>query len=191
MNNRMEWREAVMDLPVFDTHTHLNMPGVPVEARDVWDIVHYFWFHQELMAVGYPSKPMELPEAERVERFVKAFHRVRNTVWAKMVRETFRNLYGIRVLHHGDKPLLTVATPVNVVLIRNSFPRANPLVFWDTGTECAHPPTHLDIRGCMVDGSPGVPSVENGIHGKKIFVPSRVNAGVFSDRQRGTDRCNF
>lgn len=97
LKTRAQWREAIGELPVFDTHTHMNNPGVPVAAQNVWDIVHYFWFQQELWSVGYPQKPMELDEDERIDRFVAAFAQVRNTVWAKMVRETFHRLYGVEL----------------------------------------------------------------------------------------------
>lgn len=97
MNTRMEWREAICDLPVFDTHTHMNNTGVPIAAQNVWDILHYFWFQQELWSVGYPLDPMALGEDERIERFVAAFSQVRNTAWALMVREAFRGLYGVEL----------------------------------------------------------------------------------------------
>jgi len=95
LKTRAQWREAVGEMPVFDTHTHMNNPGVPIAAQNVWDIVHYFWFAQELWSVGYPKQAMELDEDERIERFVAAFAQVRNTVWAMMVREAFSRLYGV------------------------------------------------------------------------------------------------
>jgi len=97
MNNRMQWREAVGQIPVFDTHTHMNNVGVPIAAQYVWDIVHYFWFMQELWSVGYPQDPMALDEEQRISRFVDAFNQVRNTAWALMMRETFRSLYGVEL----------------------------------------------------------------------------------------------
>jgi len=93
----MEWREAVRNLPVFDTHTHMNNTGVPIAAQTVWDIVHYFWFQQELCSVGYPRDPMALDEDERIDRFMAAFSQVRNTAWALMVREAFRRLYDVEL----------------------------------------------------------------------------------------------
>jgi hypothetical protein len=93
--NRDEWRQAIEEVPVFDTHTHLNMPGVPVSARDFWDIAHYFWFLEELWSVGYPRDAVELPEAQRIERFVRAYAATRNTAWHQTVHAMFRTLYGI------------------------------------------------------------------------------------------------
>ncbi|MBI1336318.1 MAG: glucuronate isomerase [Phycisphaera sp.] len=102
MNSREDWRQAVLEIPVFDTHTHMNNPGVPIAAQNVWDILHYFWFQQELWSVGYPKDPMALPEGERIDRFIDAFHKVRNTVWALIVRETFRRLYGVELHDAGS-----------------------------------------------------------------------------------------
>lgn len=86
-----------MDLPVFDTHAHMNYSTNSIYSQSVWDVVHYFWFIQELQSVGYPTRPMELPEEERIDALVDAFQRVRNTVWALAVRETFRVLYGVEL----------------------------------------------------------------------------------------------
>jgi len=97
MNSRMQWREAVGDIPVFDTHTHMNNPNVPIAAQNVWDIVHYFWFQQELWSLSYPSDPMSLDEDERIERFVDVFDKARNTAWALMIREAFRRLYEVEL----------------------------------------------------------------------------------------------
>jgi len=97
LRSREQWREAVLELPVFDTHTHMNNVGVPVAAQTIWDIVHYFWLQQELWSVGYPQDPMSLDEDQRIDRFVDAFGKVRNTVWALMVRETLRRLYDVEL----------------------------------------------------------------------------------------------
>ncbi|MBN1250458.1 MAG: hypothetical protein JXC32_22535, partial [Anaerolineae bacterium] len=91
---RNEWREAVAELPVFDTHTHLNMPGVSIPAQTFWDIAHYFWFQQELWSVGYPLDAPHLGEAARREAFVHAFNAARNTHWHLIVRTICRDLYG-------------------------------------------------------------------------------------------------
>ncbi|TVQ24509.1 MAG: hypothetical protein EA383_11310 [Spirochaetaceae bacterium] len=95
--HKADWREQILSLPVFDTHTHMNKPGVPVAAQNVWDIVEYFWFRQELESVGYPKRVNEPSESERIDSFVEAFSRTRNTTWAQIVREVFRSLYGIEL----------------------------------------------------------------------------------------------
>ncbi len=96
--NRQAWREAIHALPVFDTHTHLNMPDVPIAAQDFWDIAHYFWFQQELWSVGYPLDAAALPEETRVARFVQAFNRTRNTHWHRIVRHICQDLYGVALV---------------------------------------------------------------------------------------------
>ena len=90
---RKAWREAVHGLPVFDTHTHLNRPGVPVNAQTFWDIGHYFWFQQELWSVGYPLKAPDLPEDRRRVAFAQAFNAVRTTNWHLIVRRICADLY--------------------------------------------------------------------------------------------------
>ena len=95
--DRIEWREEILRVPVFDTHTHLNMPGVPIPAQNFWDIAHYFWFQEELWSVGYSRNAMELPEDERIECFISAFNAGRNTAWNGIVRHIFRELYGVEL----------------------------------------------------------------------------------------------
>ncbi len=90
---RQDWHETIAEMPVFDTHTHLNMPGVPVTAQTFWDIAHYFWFQQELWSVGYPHDAPELPELQRTAAFVSAFNAVRNTHWHRVVCAICRDLY--------------------------------------------------------------------------------------------------
>jgi hypothetical protein len=95
---RQEWRDTIRELPVLDTHTHMNMPGVPVPAQNFWDIAHYFWFQQELWSVGYPLEAPKLPEEQRIEHFVRAFDAVRNTHWHLVVRHICADLYGVRLV---------------------------------------------------------------------------------------------
>jgi hypothetical protein len=90
---RKDWREAIHELPVFDTHTHLNQPGVPVPAQTFWDIAHYFWFQQELWSVGYPLDAPRLPEDQRRAAFARAFDAARNTHWHLIVRRICVDLY--------------------------------------------------------------------------------------------------
>jgi hypothetical protein len=97
--DRREWRQAIYELSVFDTHTHLNKPGVPISAQTFWDIAHYFWFLQELWSVGYPRTAAELPEGERIERFASAFNAVRNTHWHRIVCHICLDLYGVSLVN--------------------------------------------------------------------------------------------
>lgn len=89
--------DDVLALPVFDTHTHLNNPGVPVAAWDVWDILHYFWFQRELVAAGYPAGANELDPDHRFREAHQALRQTRNTTWNWAVRHMAQDLYGIRL----------------------------------------------------------------------------------------------
>jgi glucuronate isomerase len=76
----------------------MNKPGVPIDAQNVWDIVEYFWFRQEMESVGYPGKAAEdLEESKRIDLFVDAFTRCRNTTWAQVIQNTLRDLYGLEI----------------------------------------------------------------------------------------------
>ena len=112
MMKRREWREAIAELPVFDTHTHLNMPGVPIPAQTFWDIAHYFWFQQELWSVGYPLDAPALPEAARREAFTAAFNAARNTHWHLVVRSICHDLYGLALTDESG-----MTTPERVVAL--------------------------------------------------------------------------
>jgi glucuronate isomerase len=58
--------------------------------------VEYFWFRQELESVGY-STPEGITEDERIDRFVEAFAKCRNTTWAQVVWKTVKELYGVDI----------------------------------------------------------------------------------------------
>lgn len=86
------WLEKIAELPVWDTHTHLD--GMEsASAKSVWDIFHYFWFKRELEGVGYPLDPGEYDERSRAEALAKSLHKARNTYWAQAVRRGIRALW--------------------------------------------------------------------------------------------------
>jgi hypothetical protein len=93
--NRRELLEAVLPLPVWDTHTHLVGGRLP--AADFWEVAHYFWYLRELSAAGYPANHAALPEDERVEAFLRAFRATRNTSMSWVVRQIFERLYGVEI----------------------------------------------------------------------------------------------
>lgn len=95
MNNQANFMEEVMRLPVLDTHTHLI--GERLSAGDFWEIAHYFWLFRELQAGGYPTNAAELPEAERIDAFLDAYHATRNTMMNRAFTSIFQDLYGIRI----------------------------------------------------------------------------------------------
>lgn len=93
--------DEIMNLPVWDTHTHLE--GSPkIRARDFWDFAHYFWFRQELEAAGYPKNAEKIDEAKREKAFLAAFDASRNTYWNRIVREVCRDLYRIVISDAGS-----------------------------------------------------------------------------------------
>lgn len=44
MKPQERWMEAIQQMEVLDTHTHLV--GERLAARNFWEIAHYFWFKQ-------------------------------------------------------------------------------------------------------------------------------------------------
>lgn len=91
----MLWDE-IRDLPVFDTHTHLET-SERVGAGDFFDVVHYFWFRRELEAAGYPLDAERLEAPRRFQAFKEAYTRTRTTSWARMVRTMIEDLYDIDI----------------------------------------------------------------------------------------------
>jgi len=93
--NREDLRGIIREMKVFDTHTHLV--GNSLAAKDFWEIAHYFWFLQELQAAGYPKELEKLSEDERIDAFCRAFEATRNTSMNWVVRNIFKDLYGIEL----------------------------------------------------------------------------------------------
>ncbi|MBN2452112.1 MAG: glucuronate isomerase [Lentisphaeria bacterium] len=100
-NTLSDLAEAVMGLPVWDTHNHLR-GGDELSASSFWDIAHYFWFRRELDAAGYPGTAADLPEDRRTAAFLDAFEAGRNTSWNQAVRAGLRELFGIEVRDAAD-----------------------------------------------------------------------------------------
>jgi hypothetical protein len=96
MVNRQAFRDEILALPVWDTHTHL-VPEM-LAAQTFWDIGHYFWFLRELQAAGYPRHPDELPLEQRIAAYLQAFDATRNTSMNWVVRQIFKTLYGIEIV---------------------------------------------------------------------------------------------
>ncbi len=91
--NRDVLCEEILELPVWDTHTHLEPDSLA--ARSFWDIGHYFWFLRELQAAGYPQHPETLPEAQRIDAYLEAFRATRNTSMNWVVRHILKDLYDL------------------------------------------------------------------------------------------------
>jgi hypothetical protein len=89
------WLEAIQQMEVLDTHTHLV--GERLAARNFWEIAHYFWFKQELQSGGYPLNAEELPEEERIAAFLSAYHKTRNTNMNWVFTQIFKHLYDLDI----------------------------------------------------------------------------------------------
>ena len=88
---------------------------------------------------------------------------------------------GIRVLHDGGQPLLSIDTPVDLVALRDCFLRDNPVVFRDTGAELAHPATRFDVSGCVFPRADQTLRIENGLPNKQILLngqPHPASSGI-------------
>jgi glucuronate isomerase len=93
--NREELLGRILQMDVWDTHTHLTPEALP--AKSFWEIGHYFWFLRELQAAGYPARAGQLPPEERVEAYVEAFRATRNTSMNWVVRRILRDLYEVEI----------------------------------------------------------------------------------------------
>lgn len=88
-----DFAEAILQLPVFDTHAHLQQQGMTTVARNFVDVGHYFWLVQELSCVGYPRKWYEIKEADVPELFAAAFPKIRTTMMARLFRLMCTDLF--------------------------------------------------------------------------------------------------
>ena len=170
MINRKTWREAVMELPVFDTHTHLNMPGVPIPAQTIWDIAHYFWFQEELWSVGYPSNAPELPEETRIEAFTEAFNAVRNTTWHLMVRRICEDLYGVSLTDSDGR-----CTPGRVRDVDTAVRASAKRPDWSRSVIDRLAIRRITVNSIRDNNFPGLPGVS-------VSVPTWDEAQMWSDK---------
>jgi glucuronate isomerase len=87
--------EDILPLPVWDTHTHLQ--GAALPATSFWDIGHYFWYLQQLVAAGYPADHRSLSEDERCAAYARAYAATRNTSMHWTVARILGDLYGLEI----------------------------------------------------------------------------------------------
>lgn len=93
--------QSIMNLPVFDTHTHLETGWRKFTkgfyARNFFDICDYFWFRRELNGIGYVrDEGLDESSPEEAARLHEALRRNRNTCWTRTVMQSMEDLYGIR-----------------------------------------------------------------------------------------------
>ncbi len=167
---RDEWREAIHELPVFDTHTHLNMSGVPIPAQRIWDIAHYFWFQQELWSVGYPQDADQLDDQARIEAFVEAFNAVRNTNWHLIVRHICADLYETPIVDPTGR-----CTPAHVAAADAEIHNRAQQTGWPQTVV-----DRLSIRRIAVNNLRDAPFP--GLPGVAVTVPSWEDRAVWRDR---------
>ena len=91
---------SIVELPVFDTHSHLNAPGRPLTARGWSDIAHYFWLSQQLKGVGWEER--ETLDQGAAEAYFDAFIKTENTSMNWCMRRILQDLYGITIRSPQD-----------------------------------------------------------------------------------------
>lgn len=98
--NKKDFIQRILELPVFDTHSHINAPGRPLAARNFADLGHYFWLAQQLKGVGW-QEPETMNEAA-AEAYFNAFIKTENTAMNWCLRRILRDLYGVVIRSAED-----------------------------------------------------------------------------------------
>jgi hypothetical protein len=98
--NKSDFTQRILDLPVFDTHSHINAPGRPMAARNFADLGHYFWLAQQLKGVGW-KEPETMNEAA-AEAYFDAFAKTENTAMNWCLRRILLDLYGVVIRSAND-----------------------------------------------------------------------------------------
>jgi hypothetical protein len=97
-----ELHQRIIELPVFDTHSHVNAPGRPIGARSFADVGHYFWLSQQMNGVGW--KASETIDQPAAEAYFDAFIKTENTAMNWCLRRILLDLYGVTI--HSPKDIL-------------------------------------------------------------------------------------
>ncbi|MBL7077379.1 MAG: hypothetical protein ISS31_07895 [Kiritimatiellae bacterium] len=92
--------QAIVELPVFDTHSHLNAPGRSLAAQSFADIGHYFWLSQQMQGVGWEAS--EELDQRAADAYFDAFIKTENTSMNWCLRRILRDLYGIAIRSPKD-----------------------------------------------------------------------------------------
>ena len=98
--NKLDLTQRVLDLPVFDTHSHINAPGRPMAARNFGDLGNYFWLAQQLKGVGW--KESETMNEAFAEAYFDAFIKTENTAMNWCLRRILLDLYGVVIRSASD-----------------------------------------------------------------------------------------
>jgi glucuronate isomerase len=95
-----EFTRNIMELPVFDTHSHLNAPDKSLAARNFADLGHYFWLSQQLKGVGWEEA--HTLDAAAADAYFDAFTKTENTAMNWCLRKILLDLYGLTIRSPGD-----------------------------------------------------------------------------------------
>ena len=91
---------SIVELPVFDTHSHLNAPGRPLAAQSFSDIGHYFWLSQQMQGVRWTAS--EALNQRAAEAYCDAFIKTENTSMNWCMRRILLDLYGVTIRSPDD-----------------------------------------------------------------------------------------
>ncbi|MGI5893674.1 MAG: hypothetical protein ACOX6P_03675 [Candidatus Merdivicinus sp.] len=94
------FQKIILEMPVWDCHTHLV--GSQLNLKNIWDLAHYFWFHQELRAAGYPIDPSDFDPSSAnldvaMQQFLDAYRLTRNTAMNWCVTRILKDLYDVEL----------------------------------------------------------------------------------------------
>lgn len=92
--------ERIIDLPVFDTHSHVNAPGKTIQASCFADLGYYFWLSQQLKGVGWEES--DTLDMRAATAYFDAFTKTENTAMNWCLRRILLDLYGIQIRSPHD-----------------------------------------------------------------------------------------
>lgn len=98
--HKKELKQRIVDLPAYDTHSHLNAPNRPMAAQSFADLGHYFWLSQQLKGVGWVAS--EALNRAAAEAYYDAFSKTKNTAMNWCLRTILHDLYGIEIRSSKD-----------------------------------------------------------------------------------------
>jgi glucuronate isomerase len=98
--NKEEFSQRISELPVFDTHSHINAPNRSMAAQSFADLGHYFWLSQQLKGVGW--RESETMDEAAATAYFDAFSKTESTAMNWCLRKILLDLYGIVIRSPRD-----------------------------------------------------------------------------------------
>jgi glucuronate isomerase len=98
--NKENFTRSILDLPVFDTHSHINAPNRSMAARNFAELGHYFWLAQQLKGVGWEEA--QTMDGSAAEAYFDAFLKTENTAMNWCLRKILLDLYGLTIRSPQD-----------------------------------------------------------------------------------------